>query len=367
MQPHSTNVVSTSHWPIYGQPTAVHFLQQLTQPAQSPATAQQNTAHGPRHAYLLLGPRQVGKSSLGRTFAQALLCTDPAQRPCGVCRHCQLMQRGTHPDFRLLQPVSKTGEVDRLGGTLRTEQAAEVIHAVALRPMEARHKVFLIQDMHQANDSFANKLLKTLEEPPPTVIFCLTALDRSALLPTVVSRCQPLALRPVATQTIAAALVEHWQAEPQKAELLARLANGRMGWAVQQLAQPEAQNARLAQLQTLWQLMRASALERLALAERLATSLQGEQLFELLELWSTWWRDLLMVQSGCMEACCNIDQIAQLQQQAQSLSATAVRDYLRALQRIDGYLHHTINVRLALEVLLLQIPSLKANAKPTTH
>jgi len=267
------------------------------------------------------------------------------------------MQRGTHPDFRRLQPVSKTGEVDRLGGTLRVEQAAEVIHAVALRPMEARYKVFLIQDMHQANDSFANKLLKTLEEPPPTVIFCLTALDRSALLPTVVSRCQPLELRPLATQTMAVALIERWQAEPPKAELLARLAHGRMGWAVQQLAEPEGQQKRLAQLQTLCQLLRANALERLALAERLATSLQGEQLFELLELWFTWWRDVLMVQSGCAEACCIIDQLEQLQEQSQSLSASAVRTYLRSLQRTEGYLHHTINVRLALEVLLLQLPS----------
>lgn len=355
MQLNATGVGSTAHWPFYGQQVAVHFLQQLTQPA--PPAAAQTVSRGPRHAYLLLGPRQVGKSTLARIFAQALLCTDAKQRPCGVCRHCQLMQRGTHPDFRLLQPLSKTGEVDRLGGTLRVEQAAEVIHSVALRPMEARHKVFLIQDFHQANDNFANKLLKTLEEPPPTVIFCLTALERSALLPTVVSRCQPIELRPVATSTIATALVERWQADPQQAALLARLANGRIGWAVQQLAEPEAQQTRLAQLQTLWQLMRANALDRLSLAERLATSLPSEQLFALLALWFTWWRDVLMVQSGCTEACCNIDQMAELQQQAAHLSNAAVRNYLRTLQRVEGYLHHTINTRLALEVLLLQIPS----------
>lgn len=356
MQRNSTNVVSTPPWPVYGQPAAVHFLQQITQPLHV-QPAGHSVQRGPRHAYLLLGPRQIGKRTLGQVFAQALLCSDPTTRPCGVCRNCQLMQRGTHPDFRLLQPVNKTGEVDRLGGTLRVEQANEVIHAVALRPMEAHYKVFLIQDMHQANDSFANKLLKTLEEPPPTVIFCLTALDRSALLPTVVSRCQPMELRPVATQTIAAALATQWQAAPAQAELLARLANGRLGWAVQQLAEPEAQANRLTQLQGLWRLIQANALERLVVAERLATSLQGEQLFELVELWFTWWRDVLMVQSGCMDACCNIDQLDELRQQAQRLSATAVRNYLRSLQRIDGYLHHTINTRLALEVLLLQMPS----------
>ena len=92
-----------------------------------------------------------------------------------------------------------------------------------LHPVEGRYKVFLIQDAHKANASFANKLLKTLEEPPAHVVLCLTAQDRSALLPTIVSRCQVLALRPLGEQAVEDALRTRWEASPQQAALLARL------------------------------------------------------------------------------------------------------------------------------------------------
>jgi DNA polymerase-3 subunit delta' len=267
-----------------------------------------------------------------------------------------LFLHGNHPDFRLIQPVDKNGAVDRIGGTLRAEQAAEIIHDVALRPMEGRYKIFLIQDVHMANDSFANKLLKTLEEPPGHALFLLTALDRNRLLATIVSRCQLLELRPLAAQTIAQALVERWQVVPPEADLLARLARGRLGWALQQSKAETEQQVRLSQLQALWQLLEAPLGERLSTAEKLATTTNSQQLFELLETWGTWLRDVLLVQSGCAESCCNIDQRPELERQAQLISSKAVQHYLRTLHRIEGYLHHTINTRLALEVLLLQVP-----------
>jgi DNA polymerase-3 subunit delta' len=262
------------------------------------------------------------------------------------------MGKGGHPDFRLLQPVDKNGVVDRLNGTLRVEQAAEVIHDAALRPVEGQYKVFLIQDFQQANDAFANKLLKTLEEPPPHVVLCLTATDRSR----IVSRCQIIELHPLAPAIIAQALVEAWQAPTAQAELLARLANGRLGWAVQQLQRPEGQQERLTQLQLLWQLLAADRIERLAAAEQLAANRNNEQLFGMLETWLTWWRDLLLAQAGCLEQCANVDQRAMLLHQMQLIPLAEVQRYLAVLQRIEGYLHHTVNTRLAIDTLLLRLP-----------
>lgn len=340
-------------WPIYGHTGVVQLLQRLTQPsAHQPSY---NTLH---HAYLFWGPRQIGKSTLVRRFAQAILCTASVQRPCGECRACRLMNKGVHPDYRLIQPVDKNGTADRLDGTLRVEQAADVIRDALLRPVEGRYKVFFIQDAHQANDGFANKLLKTLEEPPPHIVLCLTALERTRVLPTIVSRCQPFELRPLAANTIRQALCDQWQRPLAEAELLARLANGRLGWAVEQLHHPEGQQERSRQLQTLWRLMQASRIERLAFAEQLATQRNSDQLFGLLELWSTWCRDLLLVQNNCSELCCNVDQPAILAQQAQAVAPMAIQHYLQVLKRIEGYLHHTVNTRLALDVLLLQLPSL---------
>lgn len=342
------------NWPIYGHRAALQFLQQIVQPVPIRSEQQRTTL---RQAYLLFGPRQVGKRTLAHMWARAALCTDKQRRPCGHCRACQLVARDNHPDFRVIQPLDKSGAVDRIAGTLRVEQAAEIIHDVVLRPMEGRHKVFLIQDMHMANDSFANKLLKTLEEPPDYAIFCLTALDRNELLPTIVSRCQVLELRPLATETIVTALMTKWQVAEDQANLLARLARGRLGWAVQQAQQPEKSEQRLAQLQTLWRLIASDPVDRLLFAEKSAATLTSRPLFEMIDLWMTWWRDVLLVQAGCSDTCCNIDQVVTLQTQAAAVPPATVRDYLRTLQRIEKYLQHTINTRLALEVLLLQLPA----------
>ncbi|MFN8492077.1 MAG: DNA polymerase III subunit delta' [Caldilineaceae bacterium] len=339
-----TSAVSDkSAWAVYGHHWAVELLQRAA-------------GSGPSHAYLFLGPRQIGKSTLARVFAQALLCTGTDARPCGQCRACRLVVKGSHPDFRWIQPIDKNGEVDRLDGLLRTEQAAEIIHEVALRPAEAHYKVFIIQDAHNANDTFANKLLKTLEEPPAHAILCLTALDRNSILPTIVSRCQLVELRPLDAPTVLQALTTQWQADLAQAQLLARLANGRIGWAVEQLQNAKAQQTRLEQLQALWQLLSADRIERLTFAEQLAANRNNQQLFGLLELWTLWWRDLLLAQAGSLENCCNIDQLAEIARQAELLTTKAVQHYLYLLKRIEMYLHHTVNTRLALDVLLLQMP-----------
>lgn len=340
----------SASWPLYGHQWAVQLLQRAAN-------------NGPSHAYLFLGARQIGKSTLAQLFAKTLLCTGQGWQPCGKCRACRLMEKGSHPDFRLVQPTDKSGAIDRIDGLLRTEQAAEIIHDVALRPAEGHYKVFIIQDAHNANDSFANKLLKTLEEPPAHAILCLTALDRGSILPTIVSRCQLVELRPLDVTTVTQALIEGWQADPTQAQLLARLANGRLGWAVAQLRNTAAAQERTEHLQTLWQLLHADRIERLAFAEQLASNRNNQQLFGLLELWTLWWRDILLAQAGSLDACCNVDQQAEITRQAQLLPANAVQHYLHHLKRIETYLHHTVNTRLALDVLLLQMPYAEVKAR----
>ena len=341
-------------WPVYGHQWAVELLQKAAAPPDH-HTAERS---GPSHAYLLLGPPQIGKSTLAAAFARALLCQAPSGRPCGHCRACQLMARDSHPDFRRLQPTDKEGAVDRLNGELRTEQANDLIRDAALRPMEGNWRIFLIQDAHTANASFANKILKTLEEPPPQSLFLLTALDRKRVLPTTASRCQVLELRPLDTTTIAAALRTGWQAPPAAADLLARLANGRLGWAVEQLRDPAYGQQRRDQLTALHRLMAADRIERLAYAEQLAAVRNSRQLFGLLEVWTTWWRDILLCQAGCHDAYSNIDQEEEIRRQAAHLERESVHTFIRTLQRIEGYLHHTVNTRLALDVMLLNLPSL---------
>ena len=314
-----------------------------------------------RHAYLFVGAAQLGKSTLARSFAQSLLCKQGVNgRACANCRACRLMQSGSHSDFILLPPTDRNGQPDRENGLHRAEQAADIVRQALLHPMEGRYKVFLIQDAHRAHVSFANKLLKTLEEPPPHVVLCLTALDRSALLPTIVSRCQVLALRPLGEQVMEDALLARWGASAQEAALLARLANGCLGWAVDQIDQPEPLAERSERLAELQELSRSSRVARLAFAQKLAAARNQTRLFTLLALWTSWWRDVMLAQSGCLEQCANIDLLDTLADAASDFRPVDVQAYLRTLSRIEGYLRHTVNTGLALDVLLLQMPRPRA-------
>lgn len=348
----SLNSIDKS-WPICGHQWAIQLLQRAITNAGDIGGGKVSTLH---HAYLLTGPRHIGKTTLAKTFAQALLCRQPALAPCGTCRSCRLIEHGGHPDFRLIQPMDKTGQIDRIDGTLRVEQAAELIREVTLRPIESRFRVFLIQDAHTANDSFANKILKTLEEPPKHVVLCLTAEDRSLLLPTIVSRCQELALRPLGQESVRQALIELWQTPAEQADLLARLSDGRLGWAVDDLNSGRFLGKRLEELEQLWTLVKADRVERLAFAEKLSANRNNQRIFGLFELWTMWWRDVLLVQSGCTDLCNNIDQVEELVSEAQTIPEPIVRQYLQTLQQLETYVHHTVNIRLALDVLLLKLP-----------
>lgn len=344
-------------WPVFGHRWAVGILAQ----ALARAAQQGGRVH---HAYLVTGPRQVGKTTLVRAFAQTLFCSG-ATKPCGRCRSCLLMQRGAHPDFHVVAPlarqtvdaveVDEKSMPDRVAGKLVFAQARAIVHDANLRPVEGDSKVILIQDAHRAADArFMNLLLKTLEEPPLHVTLFVTVTDRSAILPTVVSRCQVIPLQPVEQETVRHALQSQWDVDAAHADLLARLAGGRLGWAVEQSQKPGLWQERQTRLEQLWALVAANRLDRLARAEAMAT--RNAQLFATLELWQTWWRDVLLVQSGCVNACVNTDCRDRLESMARALEPGVVHDYLETMQRAEAGLRRTVMPRLALDVLLLRLP-----------
>lgn len=348
--------MNRNNWSIYGHETAVGLLQKAVSPE-----------FGPRHAYLFLGPKHVGKRTVAQTFARALLCTNSGTDsgtsndvPCGACRPCKLMDSGNYPDFQQIQPLDKDGEVDLENGQLRAHQASQIIQDSALSPLNGRYKIFIIQEIQSANPTFANKLLKTLEEPPDHVILCLTAPDKESLLPTIVSRCQTIELRALSAATIESALIERWQVDAAQAKLLAKLANGRLGWAVKQLADKNALEKRDAALELLQSLTAAGRVDRLKFAEQLAAKRNNGQVFTMLELWLLWWRDVLLVQTGTAEFCCNVDKEQEISQYAQSIPQQVVQQYIHTLREVESYLRHTTNLRLALDVILLQLPRISA-------
>jgi len=320
-------------WPVVGHELAVELLQKATASGQL------------SHAYLLSGPPQVGKTTLARACAQALLCPD-GDPPCGTCAACQRIQRGTHPDVHIIVPRT---------ASLLIDQVRELQHQAALSPVEAARKVFIVRQIETATAEAANALLKTLEEPPSHVVLFVTLTDGGQTLPTVASRCQQIALRPLPVPQIAEALRNRWQVELGRAELLARLSQGRLGWAVTMLDDDAAWKQRTQRLNDLQALRDQGRVERMRFAEQLSLS-EPDKGIRCLHLWSTWWRDLMLMQHGCGEQVANIDHLDTLRSEAQRYSSEQTKAFLARLAATGHQLQWNVNARLALELLLLRLP-----------
>jgi DNA polymerase-3 subunit delta' len=301
------------------------------------------------HAYLFTGPRHVGKMTLALNLAQALNCLGE-EKPCGQCRQCLRIAAIKHSN---VQVVGLNGRSE-----IGIDQIREVQHLSSLKPGEGRHWVFIIDGAEHLSREASNCLLKTLEEPPPDVQLVLLAINARLLLPTVLSRCQRLELRPLAIAVVEQALRHRWGVPREQAGILARLSRGCLGWAVAASSDEEFIRERCQRLSILRHLAHVGRDERFAYAAELASQFGRDRasVQEVLQLWLGWWRDLMLVQGGCGNFATNVDQEAALDGEAQGYSLTQIRDFIQSMKQAMGQLDENANPRLVLEVLMLSIP-----------
>ena len=208
---------------------------------------------------------------------------------------------------------------------ISVDQVREVEQAVALAPFEGRTRVAVIDPADAMSIGAQNAFLKTLEEPPPNAVFILIATQEDDLLPTVRSRCRKVEFGLVAAGEIEAALLERGTEEDQ-ARLLSRLAEGRPERAIALAADAK----RLEKRREL--LDEASALggmpmgDLMDLTERMARQFRErrESVFDRLSAWLSWWRDVLLVQSGAGDGIANVDLTEALRQDAERIDRADV-------------------------------------------
>ncbi len=174
------------------------------------------------HAYLFYGPRGTGKTSTGRILAKAVNClTNGKGEPCNTCDMCRAITEGRALDVIEVDAASNTG----------VEDIRSLREKVNYAPNQARYKVYIIDEVHMLSNSASNALLKTLEEPPPYVIFVLATTEIHKVLPTIMSRCQRFDFRRISQADVVSKLTRICSAEgihiePEGLRLIAKSATG---------------------------------------------------------------------------------------------------------------------------------------------
>jgi DNA polymerase-3 subunit delta' len=320
-------------WEIIGHDWAVALLSQ--------SLASGRVAH----AYLFSGPSKIGKTRLALNLARALNCTQP-EPPCGQCASCLKIERNTHPDVRVI-------EGEGAGGSTKIDQIRALQREAALSPYEGRYRVYILRRMDLASIEAANSLLKTLEEPAEHVVLVLTAELVEMLPTTVVSRCQRLDLRSAARHVVEDMLRDRGIAA-RKAQLLARLSGGRVGWAVEAVREEGPLAQRQQELNQLIEVLSANRVDRLDFAWRASRDSMASR--ALIDLWITWWRDLLLLHGQGEGHMINVDRSDELRSLARRSTLPQVWAALKALQSAAAQLEANVNARLAWEGLLLKLP-----------
>ncbi len=174
------------------------------------------------HAYLFCGPRGTGKTSTARILAKAMNClTNGNGEPCNTCSMCQAITEARALDVIEIDAASNTG----------VDDIRSLREKVNYAPNQARYKVYIIDEVHMLSNSASNALLKTLEEPPPHVIFILATTEAHKILPTILSRCQRFDFRRLSQADVISKLThicsaEDIHLEPEAIRLIAKSATG---------------------------------------------------------------------------------------------------------------------------------------------
>ncbi len=333
-------------WQIIGQEKASGSLQR--------SIAEGRLAH----AYLFTGPQHVGKMTLALTFARALNCM-AENKPCGECSTCRRIAGGNHPDIRVIQLLEDEDQASRK--SISVEQIKEIHTSVSLKPYEGGYRVVIIDGAEFMSDGAANALLKTLEEPPPSTVILLLAVEESLLLSTIRSRCQKIELSPMPPGLLREVLVERHGIPFEQADLLSRISQGSIGWAISAIGDDQFLEEHSTTLDNLISLIHSDISTRFQFAADLAARFTRSRasVKAVLSIWLTWWRDLLMEKTGQSEFVVNIDRMDMIRHQASGWDVGVISRAIRSTQQAMQHLDQNANPRLAIEVMMLDIPALK--------
>ena len=302
------------------------------------------------HAWLFAGEDGSGKHFLAKTFAAALLCKEGGTEPCMRCRSCRRVLAGTQPD--LVELVREKPDLISV-----KEVREQVVGTVGLRPFDSKYKIYIIDDAEKMNPQAQNALLKTIEEPPAYAVLLLLTNSPEALLPTILSRCARIDVRPVPDARVRDFLIEEHRVSKKDAEVAAAFAQGNVGRA-KEIALGGTFDEKCEAVLELARKARELPVARMASVSE-ALLKDGTSVREIQDILRLWHRDVL-VYKATGELAKTVfrrtpEEAAKLRAEAALLSYEALGEILGAIEKAGDAVRANVSAPLALELLFAVI------------
>ena len=299
------------------------------------------------HAYLITGEIRSGKEFIAKIFAKTLVCEKGETEPCNECHSCIQANTGNHPDIIFLthEKPNTIGVDDiRLG----------INDTVVIRPYSSKYKVYIIEEAEKMTPQAQNALLKTIEEPPEYVVFILLCSSQEAMLPTILSRCSVLPMKPVRDEEMRKYLMRKLEVPDYRAEICIAFARGNVGRA-KALAQSEdfdkIRKEALSLLKNIYEMEISEIIEALKRIKEF-----GFNIGDYLDIMAVWYRDVLLFKATHdMNHLIFRDEIQYITKVAQRADYEGIETVTKALETAKLRIKSNVNFELVMELLLMTI------------
>ena len=299
------------------------------------------------HAYIINGEKSTGKEFIAKVFAMALQCEKGEIDPCQECHSCKQALTNNHPDIiRVVHEKPNTISVDDI--------RAQVNNDVGIKPYSGPYKVYIINEAEKMTPQAQNAILKTLEEPPAYAVVLLLTSNVNSLLPTILSRCVVLNMKPVADELVKKYLMEQLQVPDYKAEVCVAFARGNIGKAKALASSEDFENVKNEALALLKYIQDMELGEIISAIKKIT-----EYKFEIndyLDIISIWYRDALLFKATHdVNHLVFREEIQALRRTAQHSSYEGIETIIKALDTAKRRLDANVNFELTMELLMLTI------------
>ncbi len=295
------------------------------------------------HAYLFLGEEGIGKYTMAKAFAEALLCSD-SEKGCGRCSSCKSVSKGTHPDLLELG-------LDEHETSLKISQIRQMITQLSVKPYQSERRIAIIRGGDRMTTEAQNALLKSLEEPERFNIFIITANDAEGILQTIRSRCQVLTFEPISPQGIRQVLTAKGYTDQDELETALYDSEGSIGKALEFFENRDLEALKIEALDVFYAILRGDICKIFDFAEKISKDKRDS--LEVLTFLIVWFHDMALVLTETDFP--KTPYQGKQEQFAAVLSPERNDRIVKVLFELMDYLDYNVNLRLQWESAMLKI------------